>query len=462
MVKWGGGGFPKCKPVFAFAYMRRHLLPILQVSLLLLINLHQGISKKIRAHTEGILPSPQLLRVIHSQTRCSPPPLYAISFSEICPTMSAERKEDLQYHETMNDVEGEDIENMDTLKLNLGSRNGDSESKSKLGVSDVGSGSGSDTGIAAGIATSAAVSVASSAAASVEADKDKDSNEEKKEFKNYANDNSKKILQSHVDQYFKKLDEYKSNPKCKIDPKIHLEKTEEVENYVIKEKICISTYYQYIDVYENAINVDEDIEKEEVEFVEIPKYVTKYKPKVVTNYIEKTIEVPSGEEIKQPKYNRVNIPYVIPNVIENEIFVVLKKIIQPEIVVTNEVIEIEVEKYVPRLVPVNVYVPRYFGISAKVKEEVENSVKHVDLTQEQIDYLMKELNPHLGELKVFNERQIRRMDECIKESQLQAQNHNFEPPKPELITYDENGQCETYDYGEFHRFEESCAKQLVH
>ncbi|CZU00008.1 hypothetical protein PFAG_05384 [Plasmodium falciparum Santa Lucia] len=335
----------------------------------------------------------------------------------------------LLYQDTMNDL-GDGLQNMDTLRLN---RNG-----------NTGNGNKNKTNGSKGV---------------------KGEYEKKKETNghdDYVKESLNRMLESHIDQYFKGLDYYKNNPKCKIDPKIHLHGSEEIENYIVKEKIFVTTYFQYIDVYENAINVDEDLEKEEIVYVEVPKYVTKYKPKIVTNIIEKTIEIPSGEEIKQPKYNTVNVPYVIPNIVENEILVVLKKIIQPEIEITNEELEIEVEKYIPRLVPVNVYVPRYFGISAKAKGEPEESVRYVDLTQDQIDELMKELNPHLNELKVFNETQLKRMDEYMRESQMQARAHNFEPPQPQLITYDESGHCQSYDYSEFHRFKETCIKELTH
>ncbi|EDL46936.1 hypothetical protein, conserved [Plasmodium vivax] len=278
---------------------------------------------------------------------------------------------------------------------------------------------------------------------------------------NHPTESAQKILKTHVDDYLKQLDLYKSNPKCRIDPTVYLEGTEEVENYVVKEKILITTYYQYIDVYENAIDVEEDLEREEIVYVEVPKYVTKYNPKVVTNYIEKTIEVPSGEEIKRPIYNTLNVPYVVPHVVENETLVVLKKIIQPEIHTSNEEIEVEVEKYVPRLVPVNVYVPRYFGLSAKTTDEVEQSVQYVGLTQEQTDHLIKELNPHLDELKSFNEAQVKRMEECIRQSEQQARSHDLDPPQPELVSYELDGNTRALDYGDFPQFQDACLSQLA-
>lgn len=274
------------------------------------------------------------------------------------------------------------------------------------------------------------------------------------------------LLMDSKNGYLKNLDHYKSDPKYKIDPTLHLAgDEEEIENYIVNEKIFFTTYIQYIDVYEEVTGSEEAVEaagEEEIEYVEVPKYVTKYKPKIITDTIEKTIEVPSGEEIKQPKYNNVDVPYIIPNLIDNEILVVLKKIIQPEIEITNEVIEIEVEKYIPKLIPVNVYVPRYFGISAKAKGVAEESFRYVDLTQEQINSLLKELNPHLEELRLFNENQLKRMEEYIKESHQQAKSHNFQTPEPLAVSYDENGNCKSFEYSEFNKIKETYLSELIH
>ncbi|CRG95815.1 conserved Plasmodium protein, unknown function [Plasmodium gallinaceum] len=345
--------------------------------------------------------------------------------------MEKEKNSSYMYQDTLKDL-GEGLQNMETIKLNKNNKNYDFENINK----------GTDE---------------------PEENKYEKGNEKDNDNDNYyIKDSLNKILESNKDSYLKNLDYYKNNSKYKIDPCIHVEGVEEIENYIIKEKVYLTTYVQYIDVYEDTTNVEEDVEKEEVEYVEVPKYVTKYKPKIVTDIVEKTIEIPSGEEIKQPKYNTVDVPYIVPNIVENEILVVSKKIIQPEIEISNEVLEVEVEKYIPHLVPVNVYVPRYFGISAKTKGVAEESVKYVDLSQDQIDTLIKELNPHLDELKLFNENQLKRMDEYVKESQIQAKAHNFEPPQPQVITYDENGNCQSFDYSEFDRIKESYLKELAH
>ncbi|KJP85788.1 hypothetical protein AK88_04548 [Plasmodium fragile] len=348
--------------------------------------------------------------------------------------MDKGKNSSLEYQETMNDL-GEDIEDMESLSQKHGGGNvgGDIKSvKGDKGGETVDSADGGQVG----------------------------SNPQNALY-NYPTESAQKILKTHLEDYLKQLDLYKSNPKYKIDPTVYLEGTEEVENYVVKEKILITTYYQYIEVYESSLDVEEDVEREEIVYVEVPKYVTKYNPKVVTNYVEKTIEVPSGEEIKRPVYNQVNVPYVVPHVVENETEVVLKKIVQPEILTSNEEIEVEVEKYVPRLVPVNVYVPRYFALSAKTLDEVEQSVQYVDLTPEQTDYLLKELNPHLNDLKSFNEAQLKRMEDFIQESEQQAKSHELDPPQPELVSYDLDGQSQTLDYSDFPQFKETCLRELT-
>lgn len=270
------------------------------------------------------------------------------------------------------------------------------------------------------------------------------------------------LIITNKDGYFKKLNQYQSDPNCRIDPIIRLAgDEEEIENYIVNERIYTTTYIQYIDVYESTTATEEDLEEEEIEYVEIPKYVTKYKPKVVIESVKKIVEVPSGEEIKQPKYTSVDVPYIIPTLIDNEILVVLRKIVQPEIEITNDILEIQVEKYVPKLIPVNVYVPRYFGISAKVKGVAEETLRFVDLTQEQINELMKELNPHLEELRLFNETQMKRMEEYIKESQLQSKMYDFIPPRPLAISYDESGNCKSFEYSEFNKIKEAYLSTLI-
>ncbi|EUD66444.1 hypothetical protein C922_03078 [Plasmodium inui San Antonio 1] len=362
--------------------------------------------------------------------------------------MNRGKNSPMEYQETMNEL-GEDIEDVEGTNLNRVGANGCADIESEKGDK------------AGNAVDKKANPFDKEADAANSADGADVGSSPHNTLYNYPTESVQKILKTHLEDYLKQLDFYKSNPKCKIDPTVYLEGTEEVENYIVKEKILITTYYQYIDVYENSIDVEEDLEREEIVYVEVPKYVTKYNPKVVTNYIEKTIEVPSGEEIKRPVYNKVNVPYVVPHVVENETQVVLKKIVQPEIHTSNEEIEVEVEKYVPRLVPVNVYVPRYFGLSAKTTDEVEQSVNYVDLTQEQTDYLMKELNPHLNELKSFNEAQLKRMDECIRESEEQARSHDLDPPQPELVLYDLDGNSHTLDYGDFSQFKETCLRELT-
>ncbi|GAB68402.1 hypothetical protein PCYB_132760 [Plasmodium cynomolgi strain B] len=337
----------------------------------------------------------------------------------------------------MNEL-GEDIEDMEALSLNRGGSNVSGDIESEKGDKGGGEKEAVDSAYAGEVGSNSHSTLY-----------------------NYPTESAQKILKNHLEDYLKQLDFYKNNPKCRIDPTVYLEGTEEVENYVVKEKILITTYYQYIDVYESSIDVEEDLEREEIVYVEVPKYVTKYNPKVITNYIEKTVEIPSGEEIKRPVYNKVNVPYVVPHVVENETQVVLKKIVQPEIHTSNEEIEVEVEKYVPCLIPVNVYVPRYFGLSAKTTDEVEQSVNYVDLTQEQTDYLIKELNPHLNELKSFNEAQVKRMEECIRESEEQARSHGLDPPQPELVSYDLDGNSQTLDYSDFPQFKETCLRELT-
>ncbi|GAW82924.1 hypothetical protein, conserved [Plasmodium gonderi] len=264
-------------------------------------------------------------------------------------------------------------------------------------------------------------------------------------------ENTRNMVKTYIDDYLKRLYFYKDDPKFRESPTMCLEGTEEIENYMIKEKTFVTTYYQYIEIYNNTTNIEEHLEKEEIVYVEMAKYgVTKYKPYIVTKNNKKYIEIPNEEKIKNPIYATVNVPYIIPHLVENETLVVLKKIVQPKIQISNEELQVQVEKYIPCLVPVNVYIPRYFAISAKASDEVKYSVRYVNLSKEQTDTLMKELNPHLNELKKFNDTQLIKMDHYIKESEIQAKNHGLEPPHPQLVVYDLDGNKQVQNYSNFY------------
>ncbi|SCL94404.1 conserved Plasmodium protein, unknown function [Plasmodium berghei] len=256
----------------------------------------------------------------------------------------------------------------------------------------------------------------------------------------YENDDSNKIAKSYLDKYLVDINNYQNNPNCKIYPKLHLNNTKEIKNVIIKEKICVNTYYQYIDVYNKLSSNSEEIKDEKT-------YTNNNNPL-------------NNAENSNINYNTINMKYIIPNIVKSQIPVAIKKTIYPEIETTDEEIEIEVEKYVPYIIPVNVYVPKYYSISALESEENEIEIKKIELTKEHEDEIIKELNPHLKEIQTFNEEQIKQMKEILNISKLKAEKFKIKHPEHELIVYYDNDTSERFDFEMFEKFREIYPKDL--
>ncbi|VTZ66480.1 PhIL1 interacting protein PIP2, putative [Plasmodium chabaudi chabaudi] len=269
----------------------------------------------------------------------------------------------------------------------------------------------------------------------------------------YENNDSQKMAKSYLDKYLVDINNYQNNPNCKIYPKLHLDNTKEIKNFIIKEKICVNTYYQYIDVYKNLGSESEEI---------------KYDKSVTTNEQElnrmassKNISIPlSTKQDDNPNYNIINMKYIMPKIVNSQIPVVVKKKVYPQIETTNEEIEIEVEKYVPHIIPVNVYVPRYYSISALEGEEVQVEFKDVELTKEQEENIIKELNPHLEDIKMFNEEQTKKIKHTLNISKLKADKLKIKQPEHELIVYYDNGTSQSFDFEMFEKFQEMSLEGL--
>ncbi|CDU84989.1 PhIL1 interacting protein PIP2, putative [Plasmodium yoelii] len=252
----------------------------------------------------------------------------------------------------------------------------------------------------------------------------------------YENNDSNKMAKSYLDKYLIDINNYKNNPNCKIYPKLHLDNTKEIKNFIIKEKICVNTYYQYIDVYNNLGSNDDE--------------------KIFANDKNTLNDI----ENNNFNYNTIDMKYIIPNIVKNEIPVAIKKTIYPEIETTDEEIEIEVEKYVPYIIPVNVYIPRYYAISAIEAEENEIKIKDIQLTEKEEEEIIKELNPHLKEIKNFNEEQTKKMKEIINLSKLKANKLKIKNPEHELIVYYDNNTSKSFDFEMFEKFREMSLKDL--
>ncbi|SCM07113.1 conserved Plasmodium protein, unknown function [Plasmodium chabaudi adami] len=269
----------------------------------------------------------------------------------------------------------------------------------------------------------------------------------------YENNDSQKMAKSYLDKYLVDINNYKNNPNCKIYPKLHLDNTKEIKNFIIKEKICVNTYYQYIDVYKNLGSESEEIKDD--------KSVTTNEKTLNRMASSKNISIPfSTKQDDNPNYNIINMKYIMPKIVNSQIPVVVKKKVYPQIETTNEEIEIEVEKYVPHIIPVNVYVPRYYSISALEGEEVQVEFKDVELTKEQEENIIKELNPHLEDIKMFNEEQTKKIKQALNISKLKADKLKIKQPEHELIVYYDNGTSQSFDFEMFEKFREMSLEGL--
>ncbi|KEG03037.1 conserved Plasmodium protein, unknown function [Plasmodium vinckei vinckei] len=269
----------------------------------------------------------------------------------------------------------------------------------------------------------------------------------------YENNDPQKMAKSYLDKYLVDINNYQNNPNCKINPKLYLDNTKEIKNFIIKEKICVNTYYQYIDVYKNLNSKSEEIKNE--------KPVTTNEQVLNDMANNQNVNIPlSSKQNYNSKYNIINMKYIMPKIVNTQIPVIVKKKVYPEIETTNEEIEIEVEKYVPHIIPVNVYVPRYFSLSALEGEEVQVEVKEIELTEEQEENIIKELNPHLEDIKMFNEEQTKKIKQTLNISKLKADKFKIKQPEHELIVYYDDGTSQSFDFEMFEKFREISLKGL--
>lgn len=128
------------------------------------------------------------------------------------------------------------------------------------------------------------------------------------------------------------------------------------------------------------------------EVVEVPKEVVKYVQKKETRIVEKVVEVP-GDVIDVPvpivREREVHVPVIE----EKSVKVVVAQTLQPRIEESAlETFEIDVVDYNPRLVPVNIYVPKPVARPIRIKEVTE-SQRCVDIPPAHFNALLRSLNP---------------------------------------------------------------------
>eukprot|EP00922_Rhytidocystis_sp_ex-Travisia-forbesii_P024707 GHVS01036262.1.p1 GENE.GHVS01036262.1~~GHVS01036262.1.p1 ORF type:complete len:718 (+),score=96.16 GHVS01036262.1:156-2309(+) len=198
------------------------------------------------------------------------------------------------------------------------------------------------------------------------------------------------------------------------------------------EKIVEVPQVSYVDKYEEVPEVHEVIKHvPKIETVDVPREVVKYVPKVVQKIVENIVEVPRGEKIPVMRPQPVDTPFVVPRFQDRNVPVVMSQCIIPEIEETDEVIEVEVSKYVPYLVPVDVYVPLPVTIPVHQKddgEQTEHPCSNSDPAL--LQHLMIEMNPHLQQLEMFNFQQQEQFQALINQSIQQARENGVAPPQP--------------------------------
>eukprot|EP00922_Rhytidocystis_sp_ex-Travisia-forbesii_P024709 GHVS01036264.1.p1 GENE.GHVS01036264.1~~GHVS01036264.1.p1 ORF type:complete len:595 (+),score=71.76 GHVS01036264.1:220-2004(+) len=187
-----------------------------------------------------------------------------------------------------------------------------------------------------------------------------------------------------------------------------------------------------IDKYEEVEEIHEVIKHvPKYEVVDVPRQVVKYVPKIVAKIVENIVEVPRGEKIPVMRPQPVDTAFVVPKFTDRNVPVVMSQCIIPEIEETDEVVEVEVSKYVPYLVPVDVYVPLPVTIPVHQKSGGEQTGHPCPNTDPALlQHLMIEMNPHLQQLEMFNFQQQEQFQALINQSIQQARENGVAPPQP--------------------------------
>lgn len=128
--------------------------------------------------------------------------------------------------------------------------------------------------------------------------------------------------------------------------------------------------------------------------------------KVEVRHVQRTVEVPSKTEKRLiPKPAPVDTAFIVPKFEDREVRVVMRQTITPTIEETEEVVEVPVARYVPYLVPVDVYVPRAVAVPViQTHESTEETP--VQVPKQTVDQLLRDMNPHLQEIDRFNAEQV--------------------------------------------------------
>jgi len=163
------------------------------------------------------------------------------------------------------------------------------------------------------------------------------------------------------------------------------------------EKIVEVPFVRIVDKIVEVDQVQEVVNyvprKEEVP---VPREVIRYVPKVHTNYIEKVVEVISSTKIIE-----IRKPYIVEQKVRRPVYrdkevacVVSQKLI-PIIRESNqEHLDVEVCRYVPKVIQVDVYVPVPIQVPVIPIKKNADEVTRVQVSSAQYNSLMIGLNQH--------------------------------------------------------------------
>lgn len=190
---------------------------------------------------------------------------------------------------------------------------------------------------------------------------------------------------------------------------------EEVLKYVSKrefvevEKRVPKVEFKYV---ERVVEVPQirivDQEEEVIEYREVPKYVSvvdvvrvpqevvRYVPKIETRTVEKVVEVHNQViEVKRPYVVDREEPYPVYK--DREVScVVAQKLIPVVSESPDEFLDVEVTKYVPEVIPVDVYVPRPIQVPLVPYKKTNDSHRPVEVPVPQFNTLLINLNAHMN------------------------------------------------------------------
>jgi len=178
-----------------------------------------------------------------------------------------------------------------------------------------------------------------------------------------------------------------------VEKKVPKYEIEYVERVVEIPQIKIVEQYEE---YEVVQEVAKYVPKKE--FVSVPREVIRYEPKIETTFVEKIVEVLSRDqiiEIRKPYTVDQAVPYPVYK--DREVScVVAQKMIPVVRESTVELLDVEVCKFVPQVIPVDVYIPRPVQVPLIPVKKSDDIHSRVEVPAPQFNTLLVNLNSHLS------------------------------------------------------------------